>query len=45
MSDISDELRGFTDTYDLNSLQIYELKHIADLAERIRKLAERDGER
>lgn len=27
---ISDELREFTNTYDLNSLQIYELKHIAD---------------
>lgn len=30
MSDISDELRKFTNTYDLNSLQIYELKRIAD---------------
>jgi hypothetical protein len=30
MSKISDELRKFTNTYDLNSLQIYELKHIAD---------------
>ncbi len=28
MSKISDELRGFTNTYDLNSLQIYELKRI-----------------
>ncbi len=30
MSDISDELRKFTNTYHLNSLQIYELKRIAD---------------
>ncbi len=30
MSGISDELRGFTDTYNLNALQIYELKHLAD---------------
>lgn len=30
MSKIGDELRGFTNTYDLNSLQIYELKRIAD---------------
>lgn len=27
---MSDDLRKFTDTYDLNALQIYELKHIAD---------------
>ena len=30
MSKIGDELRGFTNTYDLNSLQISELKRIAD---------------
>lgn len=31
MSKISDELRKFTNTYDLNALQLYELNHIADL--------------
>lgn len=30
MSDISGELRKFTNTYHLNSLQVYELNHIAD---------------
>lgn len=30
MTRISDELRKFTNIYNLNSLQIYELKHIAD---------------
>lgn len=30
MSKISDELRKFINTYHLNSLQVYELNHIAD---------------
>jgi hypothetical protein len=45
MSKISDELRKFTNTYDLNSLQIYELKHIADRidAEMAELPRDRDG--
>lgn len=39
MSDISGELRKFTNTYHLNSLQVYELNHIAD---RIRELAKKE---
>ena len=45
MSGISEELRGFTDTYDLNALQVYELKHIADRidSEMIELPRDRDG--
>lgn len=45
MSGISDELRGFTDTYYLNSLQTYELNHIADRidAEMMELPLDRDG--
>lgn len=43
---ISDELRGFTDTYNLNALQVYELNHIADRidAEMMELPKDKDGE-
>lgn len=45
MSDISAELRKFTNTYNLNSIQIYELKRIADRidAETVELPKDRDG--
>lgn len=45
MTKISDELRKFTNTYDLNALQIYELKRIADSidAEMVELPKDRDG--
>lgn len=45
MSDISGELRKFTNTYHLNSLQVYELNHITDRidAEMVELPKDRDG--